>query len=104
MPSFLVSQSFRFAYIARGGILMEHEITLINKSSLTVTAVTSVDGFDETAIYMNLEQQGLNIFGENLHIESLDLDEGRLVASGTIENIQYTKKKTSKSIWERFKK
>ena len=83
---------------------MEHEITLLNKASLTVTGVTSVDGFDETSIFINLEQEGLNIFGENLHMESLDLDEGRLVASGTIGTIQYTKKKPSLSIWERIKK
>lgn len=83
---------------------MEHEITLINKSSLTVTAVVSVDGFDENGIYINLEDQGLNIFGENLHIESLDLELGRLTASGTIETIQYTKKKPTRTLWERLKK
>ena len=44
------------------------------------------------------------IYGRNLHIESLDLDIGRLIATGEVESIAYTKKKIKKNIWERFRK
>lgn len=83
---------------------MEHELMLKNKTNLMVTAVVGVDSFDEQAIFIHLEQESLNIYGENLHIENLDLEEGTLVASGSVETIQYTKKKMKKSIWERFRK
>lgn len=83
---------------------MNHELHIEGKSKIEVTEVTSVDGFDEEAIFINLKEEGLIIYGKNMHIESLDLDTERLIATGEVESIAYTKKKIRKSIWERFRK
>ena len=83
---------------------MNHELHIEGKEKIEVTEVTSVDGFDEEAICINLKEEGLMIYGRNLHIESLDLDIGRLIATGEVESIAYTKKKIKKNIWERFRK
>jgi len=83
---------------------VNHEINITNKSLITVSEVTSVDGFDEEAIFVNLKEEGLVIYGKNLHIEGLDLEDGKLVAAGKIESLTYTKKKIKKSIWERLRK
>lgn len=82
---------------------MGHELYIENKERLTVTDVISVDEFDETAIFAKLKEESLIIYGENLHIESLDLDEGKLIATGTVESLTYSKRKVKKSLFERLR-
>jgi sporulation protein YabP len=70
-----------------------HFITMENQGRVTITAVKDIDAFDEDAILINLQDNGLVIKGEKLNIEKLDLDEGKLVAVGKILLISYTEKK-----------
>ena len=44
------------------------------------------------------------ISGSNLHIEVLDLEEGKLVATGEIEALTYTKKRVKTKFFDRFRK
>ncbi len=81
-----------------------HVIELENKSRLMVSAVTAVDAFDEETILADLADKGLVISGKNLHIEVLDLEEGKLVATGEIEALTYTKKKAKTKLFDRFRK
>lgn len=81
-----------------------HNLQMENRKSLTMTGVISVEGFDEETILINLEGGGLVISGKNLHIEGLDLDEGRLTAEGEIEALTYAKKKVRKPFFERFRR
>ncbi|MGC2873498.1 YabP/YqfC family sporulation protein [Ihubacter sp. rT4E-8] len=81
-----------------------HYIQMDNRKRITVTEVTSVEGFDEETILTNLIDQGLVISGKNLHIEALDLDEGKLVAEGEIEGINYTKKKSGGNIFDKLRR
>lgn len=81
-----------------------HYIQLENKQRMTVTAVTAVDAFDEETILADLKEESLIISGKNLHIEILDLEEGKMAASGEIESIVYTKKKSSRGLWERLRR
>lgn len=81
-----------------------HVIQLENKKRLTITEVASVEAFDEEAILANLAEGGLVVCGKNLHIETLDLEEGRLVASGEIDSLAYTKRKPKPGFLDRFKK
>lgn len=79
-----------------------HYIQMENRKRITVTEVTSVEGFDEETILANLNDQGLIISGKDLHIETLDLDEGKLVANGEIESLSYTKKKSGGKLFDRI--
>ncbi len=81
-----------------------HYIQMENKQKITVTEVTSVEGFDEETILANLADEGLVISGKNLHIEVLDLEDGKLVAMGEIEALTYTKKKPKTKLIDRFRK
>ena len=83
---------------------MNHEINIINKKGITVSAVSSIDAFDENCIFVNLQEDGLLIYGKGLHIEGLDLDTGVLTAAGHIESIAYAKKREKKSLRERFRR
>ena len=69
-----------------------HYIQMENKKKITITEVTSVEGFDEETILANLADEGLVITGMNLHIDVLDLEDVKLVAEGEIEALTYTKK------------
>ena len=83
---------------------MNHEINIMGKTHITVSAVSSVDGFDENCIFVNLQEDGLLIYGKGLHIEGLDLDTGVLTAAGHIESIAYAKKREKKSLRERLRR
>ncbi|MEE0742000.1 MAG: YabP/YqfC family sporulation protein [Emergencia sp.] len=79
-----------------------HHVYLENKQRLTVTEVMGVDAFDEETILADLKDESLIISGKNLHIEALDLEEGRMVASGEIDSFVYAKKKSGRRLWERL--
>lgn len=81
-----------------------HFIQLENKKNLTVTDVVSVEAFDEETILVNLQTEGLILCGKDLHIEVLDLEEGRLSASGEFESITYSVRKAGTGILYRLKK
>lgn len=83
---------------------MNHEINISNRTKITISEVTSVDGFDEKSICANLKGEDLMIYGTGLHIEGLDLEEGILTASGNIESIAYIEKKEKKAWWKRVSK
>lgn len=72
-----------------------HFLQMENKNKLSITEITGVEGFDEETILVSLKAEELVISGKNLHIESLDLDEGVLSCSGQIESLVYTRKKKS---------
>ena len=83
---------------------MSHELHIEGKKKIEVTEVISVEEFDETEIYLNLQEEDLVLYGKNLHIETLDLDTGKLMASGEVESLSYTKKIKRKSLLERLRK
>ncbi|MEF9921834.1 MAG: YabP/YqfC family sporulation protein [Anaerovoracaceae bacterium] len=69
-----------------------HYINLENQRKITITEVKDIDAFDEDVILVNLQQGGIIIKGEQLNIERLDLEEGKLVAIGKIISVSYTNK------------
>jgi len=75
-----------------------HYIKIEEREKTVITQVEDVDAFDENVLWANLKEGSLEITGENLHIEKLDLQEGILILSGKIIGIVYTdrKKKSSK--------
>lgn len=83
-----------------------HYITLENREKITISQVIDVDAFDVDNLWANLKDGGIEITGEKLNIEKLDLQEGILVVSGKICSFGYTDKKVKekKSIFGRFKR
>lgn len=70
-----------------------HIITIDNREKITVTDVADIDNFDEEEIRANLKSGGLMIKGKGLHIQMLDLTEGKTVITGEISSLAYTQKK-----------
>lgn len=70
-----------------------HTVTIDNREKTTVTDILEIDSFDEEEIRATLKEGAMIIKGEKLHIQILDLTEGRAVISGTINSLMYVKVK-----------
>ena len=74
-----------------------HHIGIDNRERITITQVADVDAFDETVLWANLKEGSLELCGEKLNIEKLDLEQGILIVTGKIESLSYTEKKMKSS-------
>lgn len=70
-----------------------HIVNIDNRERVSVTEVTDIESFNEEIIILLLKNGGLVIRGENLHIQKLDLEEGRVLIAGAIGSAVYTEKK-----------
>lgn len=81
-------------------------IYMEDREKITVTGVTDVEHFNEEAILLFIQGGGLLIKGQKLHIQKLDLEEGKAIISGFVNSAAYTEKKDrqDKSFWKRILK
>ena len=70
-----------------------HHIGIDNRERITITQVADVDAFDEAVLWANLKEGSLEICGEKLNIEKLDLEQGILIVTGKMDSLTYTDKK-----------
>lgn len=70
-----------------------HVVNIDNRERISVTEVADIESFNEEIIILILKNGGLVIRGDNLHIQKLDLEEGRVLISGDIGSAVYTEKK-----------
>ena len=66
-----------------------HSLILDNRSSLTLTGVSDVIGFDEQTVNLMTDCGALIIKGDSLHINKLNLDSKDVCIDGTINSLQY---------------
>ena len=71
-----------------------HRVEIQNREKITITQVTDVDAFDENALWANLKEGGIELTGQSLNIERLDLEAGLLGVSGHLDSLTYTGKKS----------
>ncbi len=75
---------------------MEQSLYMQERNFLEIKGVKSVDSFDSNIIELTTVLGGLEIFGEQLKVGNLSLENGNLTISGTINALQYGEK-SSKS-------
>ncbi len=66
-----------------------HSLILDNRSSLNLTGVNDVLGFDEQTVNLLTDIGALIVKGEGLHINKLNLDSKDVCIDGTINSLQY---------------
>ncbi len=82
-----------------------HNVIINARESLTANGIIDVKSFDETLIVGKTEQEAISIKGENLHIDELNLETGRLEVTGKINQITYTTAYVSnETIWKKLLK
>lgn len=70
-----------------------HNLFIEDRKQITVTEVADVDSFNEESILFSIHGGGLVLKGQNLHIQKLDLEEGKAIITGSINSIAYTEKR-----------
>jgi sporulation protein YabP len=74
-----------------------HQFSLLNREDFKLNGVTKVETFDDQEIIIETNAGPLGIFGENLHINRLNLETGDLEVIGLIKSIQYLEPQGIKS-------
>lgn len=70
-------------------IPLPHKVTLSDRKKLTVTGVSEVVSFDETAVHMETVQGSLMVHGSGLRLKNLNPEGSQLELTGTVEALVY---------------
>jgi sporulation protein YabP len=76
-----------------GGGMSMHSLMIEDRKQITITDVADVESFDEEAILLSLHSGGLLLKGQDLHIQKLDIEEGKAIITGTVNSAAYTAKR-----------
>ena len=82
--------------------LLPHKLTLDERKKLTMTGVTDIVTFDETAVVLRTALGSLEIQGQQLQLKTLSLDGGQVAVDGHISALFYEEPRTKRSFWELF--
>ena len=66
-----------------------HELTLKERGKLTMTGVTEVVSFDDTAVVLQTGLGMLTVHGRDLQLKTLSLDGGQVAVDGTVSALVY---------------
>lgn len=69
--------------------MAEHFIKLTNRKNMELSGVNNVINFDEQEIVLDTSMGTLFVVGEELHINLLKLDEGKVALEGGVNSIMY---------------
>lgn len=77
--------------------IKKSSLGLENRKKLTLTGVVEVINFDEETISLNTSLGNLNIKGENLKMDKLDVKNGDVIITGMIYSLVYSNKGIKKN-------
>lgn len=77
-------------------ILLPHNVIMKDRAEVTISGVTDVDSFDETSVIAYTDYGELTITGTQLHISSLNVDNGELSIDGNISALSYVDRQPNK--------
>lgn len=78
-----------------------HKLTLQERKQLTMTGVTEVVSFEESAVVLHTVQGFLTVQGRELKLKTLSLEGGQVAVDGEISALIYEEPREG-SIWQRF--
>lgn len=70
-------------------ITLPHKLTLNERRQLTMTGVSEVVSFDDTAVILRTQLGTLSIQGKDLQLKTLSLEGGQVAVDGTISALYY---------------
>ncbi len=68
---------------------LPHDLILKDRQKLTLTAVTEVISFDETAVVLKTGLGLLTVHGQNLQLKELSVEGGQTCVEGAISALLY---------------
>lgn len=72
-----------------------HNLRLEGRSKLSLTGVTDVESFDETAAVLETAMGTLIVRGSSLHVEQLNLEAGEVKLTGEVDALSYEQRAAS---------
>lgn len=69
--------------------MAEHTLMLLNREHMEISGVTNVNTFDEKEIIIESRLGFLFIYGKDMHVSSLNLDDGKVSVDGYINSLEY---------------
>ena len=82
--------------------ILPHKLTLNERKQLTVTGVTEVVSFDETAVIAHTELGTLVVQGKDLQLKTLLPEGGQVAVEGNISALIYEDPRPAHSLWKRL--
>ncbi|MEY8338628.1 sporulation protein YabP [Lachnospiraceae bacterium 62-35] len=67
-----------------------HKLTMMNRSSCSITGLQEVVAFDENQVVLDTDMGLLTMKGKNLHVSRLTLEKGEVDLDGTIDSLIYS--------------
>lgn len=68
---------------------LRHQLTLNERKSLTMTGVTEVVSFEDTAVVLETSMGTLVVQGRELQLKTLSVDGGQVAVEGTVSALIY---------------
>lgn len=81
---------------------LNHSLTLLERQNLTLTGICEVVSVSETALICNLKDGNLVVTGENLKVNKLDVESGRVELLGNVFCIKYGGTKTKERFFKKI--
>ena len=75
--------------MAAENIQLPHKLTLNERKQLTMTGVTEVVSFDDTAVVLRTVLGTLEVQGQELQLKTLSIDGGQVAVDGHICALYY---------------
>ncbi|MGL5973110.1 MAG: sporulation protein YabP [Oscillospiraceae bacterium] len=80
-----------------------HNIILENRKFMTISGVSDIDSFDEQSVILFTDLGDIEVRGNNLHINKLNVDSGEVHIEGEIFALIYNDNiKTSGNFWSKL--
>ena len=79
---------------------LPHKLSLNERNQLTMTGVTEVVSFEETAVVLRTALGTLIVQGTGLQLKTLSLDGGQVAVDGSVSALIYEEPRTGG--WKRF--
>lgn len=83
---------------------LPHKLVLNERKNLTLTGVTEVVSFDDTAVVLRTVLGDLEIQGQQLQLKNLSMDGGQVAVDGHISTLLYEEPRQRGGFWGRLLK
>ena len=83
-------------------LALPHKLTLNERKSLTMTGVSEVVSFDDTAVVLHTALGTLIVQGSGLQLKTLSLEGGQVAVDGTVCALIYEESRSERGLWQRL--
>ena len=88
--------------MAESQMQLPHKLTLNERRSLSMSGVTEVVSFDDSAVILQTGLGTLMVQGRDLQLKTLSPEGGQVVVEGDIAALSYEEPRTAGGFWQRL--